>query len=373
MISSKCALCEIVITQDNDTKEHIIPNAIGGKKRVNGFICKKCNMVSGDKWESELAKQLNPLSLLFSIKRDRGVVPSQRFETKTGEKLILNVDGTLVQAKPVYTEKYLDNEDKININIQARDEKEAKNMLKGVKKKYPKFDIETALSRIQTNFKYCSDTLDMSFSLGGAESNRSMLKSVLALAVHAGVPVSCCTRVVDYLNNEKDDICFGYFYQYDLILNRPEGLPLHCVSVKACSKRKQIIGYIEYFGIQRLIVCLSNSYEGDDISSTYAIDLISGNEIALEVDLDITKDEVQQAVISKKFPSEEIESAFHTVMHIARKNDISREFERLINRIFDQTLSKYDIENNILTEEQVQSILDAVQLEIKPFIRHIVS
>ena len=32
MNSQKCALCDVEITDTNDTKEHLIPNAIGGRK-----------------------------------------------------------------------------------------------------------------------------------------------------------------------------------------------------------------------------------------------------------------------------------------------------------------------------------------------------
>lgn len=28
-----CALCDTVITNENNTEEHVIPNAIGGKKK----------------------------------------------------------------------------------------------------------------------------------------------------------------------------------------------------------------------------------------------------------------------------------------------------------------------------------------------------
>ncbi|GAL13836.1 hypothetical protein JCM19233_4843 [Vibrio astriarenae] len=79
MTHPKCALCDVEITEKNDTKEHLIPNAIGGRKKVKGFICENCNNASGDDWESELAKQLNPLSLFFGISRERGEAPPQLF------------------------------------------------------------------------------------------------------------------------------------------------------------------------------------------------------------------------------------------------------------------------------------------------------
>ena len=79
MASPICALCDMEITEKNDTKEHLIPNAIGGRKKIKGFICNSCNKASGDNWDSELAKQLNPFSLFFGITRERGEAPSQLF------------------------------------------------------------------------------------------------------------------------------------------------------------------------------------------------------------------------------------------------------------------------------------------------------
>ena len=142
MNQPNCALCDIIITDENDTKEHIIPNAIGGRKKVKGFICKACNNSTGNSWESELAKQFNPLSLLFSINRERGNVPSQLFETTAGEKLKLNVDGSMANDKPVYTETPL-GDNKVKINIQARDQKEKKSMLDVVQKIFNKKKIHT--------------------------------------------------------------------------------------------------------------------------------------------------------------------------------------------------------------------------------------
>ena len=100
MLTPQCALCDKEITEEKDTKEHLIPNAIGGRRKVKGFICKDCNSASGDTWESELAKQLNPLDLFFGIIRERGEVPSQLFETTDGDKLKLNLHGGMNIEKP---------------------------------------------------------------------------------------------------------------------------------------------------------------------------------------------------------------------------------------------------------------------------------
>lgn len=44
MSNNLCALCDTEITIDNDTREHVIPNAIGGRKKISGFICENCKI-----------------------------------------------------------------------------------------------------------------------------------------------------------------------------------------------------------------------------------------------------------------------------------------------------------------------------------------
>ena len=138
-----CALCDMEITR---YKEHVIPNAIGGRKKVKGFICKSCNSKSGAEWDSDLANKLHPFSLYFRIQREKGEVPAQSFNTTGGEEYILHADGSKSLLKPVYSEQKYENG--VKISIKARSDKERKKMLKGVIRKYsqiyPDHHIENA-------------------------------------------------------------------------------------------------------------------------------------------------------------------------------------------------------------------------------------
>ena len=53
-----CAFCAKEFTDSNTSKEHIIPNAVGGRKTVGSFICVDCNNLTGAAWDKELANQL---------------------------------------------------------------------------------------------------------------------------------------------------------------------------------------------------------------------------------------------------------------------------------------------------------------------------
>ncbi len=206
MPSKECALCDLPITNKNDSKEHLIPNAIGGRKRIAGFICTTCNSKSGEDWDAELASQLNPLSLFFGISRERGVVPSQVIETTGGGKVQLNPDGRMGLAKPTYEQAPHDSGIKISIN--ARSTKEAKKMLAGLKRKFPQIDLEKILADVKAQSHYPDDMIKFALSLGGHKAGRSIVKTCLALAVESGVNPKSCEAARGYLTKSDGEAMF---------------------------------------------------------------------------------------------------------------------------------------------------------------------
>ena len=63
-----CFLCDKNLNKNNDSKEHIIKNSIGGRRKVKGFICDSCNNKTGNEWDNEIDKLLGEYcSLLFQI------------------------------------------------------------------------------------------------------------------------------------------------------------------------------------------------------------------------------------------------------------------------------------------------------------------
>ncbi|BDM65098.1 hypothetical protein NFHSH190041_25500 [Shewanella sp. NFH-SH190041] len=209
-MAANCALCGQLITQDNDTKEHIIPNAIGGRKKVTGFICNTCNNKSGDTWENELAKQLNPLSLFFRISRERGNAPRQKFGMTDGNEIVLEHDGSMALPKPQYSENIVDG--KVHISIQARTVQEAKGMLKGVARKYPNANVDSFLDNPQIKSTYSPGMMEFNLSFGGHDAGRSIVKSALAVISDAKQSTAVCQHAIAYLTDQNAEACFGYYY-----------------------------------------------------------------------------------------------------------------------------------------------------------------
>lgn len=94
-----CALCgkEFGTPGVVDSREHIIPNSLGGQKKVTGIICDACNNRTGLDWDAVLADQLSFVSVLTNAKRDRGEQPCFEAKTQSGKTVRVHADGHLAR------------------------------------------------------------------------------------------------------------------------------------------------------------------------------------------------------------------------------------------------------------------------------------
>jgi len=356
-------LCDIEITDKNDTKEHIIPNAIGGRRKVSGFICDDCNNKSGSNWEAELAKQLNPLSLLFDVQRERGKAPSQIFGTSPGEKVKLHNDGQMEQVTPTYKETRTG--ERVHIHMTARNEKEARKRIKGVKKKYPDANIDW---QVKHEIRYSSEPINVNLSFGGLEVGRSLVKSALAVVFECGIDPHCCEEALGYLKHDAEP-CFGYFYSSDPIIDRPMGMPLHCIYVKGDPVEKLIIGYVEFFGYQRVALCLSSNYQGQSFEGCYAINPLDATEQNLKIQFSLTPDIVADCYDYKLIPEGSIQKALGYVLDSAIQRDYEREKRRVIDSAVQYGFENCGAEKGAeLTPEQHKKMYQLALEKMRPFL-----
>lgn len=361
-----CALCDVEIAEEIYSREHIIPNSIGGRKKVKGFICNQCNNKTGSQWDTELARQLNPLSLIFHIKRERGEPPSQTFDATNGEKLTLHHQGGMSPSKPEFKEEVQGG--KTTISIIARDAEEAKRILKGVKKKYPSADTGKFFNDAEVEFRYLDGMLNMSLEFGGPEAGRSIVKTVLALASHYGIAPGVCEHAVSYLRYDGVP-CFGYYYERDLVINRPSSVPLHCVAISGDPGTGLLLGYLEYYGVRRVVVCLSEKYSGEKISTNYSIDPTTGVEQEVSVDISLTIEGIAAAYNYEKCDSDSVANCFHQVMPRAIEASHERERDRVISHAIDFAFKNCGAEEGqILTEEHMRVLSGKLAEKITPYI-----
>lgn len=285
-----CWLCSNPLEGDHRTGEHVIPSAIGGRKEVFCFICRTCNGKRGSDWEAELAKQFLWFSSAAGVKRDRGGKhPDFKVQTATGEKLRLRADSVFVLDGHDVSVKDLG--DRMHATIRANDPKTINNLLKKLAHENPEFDFEKVICNTVSVDSYLDQPLSMGFRYGGPEGGRSMVKSSLALLSEVHVDKNVCGRALTYLLDPSPDAPspFCFFFDADLVVNRPEGHLFHCVSVIGQPQEGRILGYVEFFNFVRILIHIGDGYGGEAFQETYAIDPVAGKALDLSVDFGLVK------------------------------------------------------------------------------------
>ncbi|EPM73631.1 hypothetical protein A584_00385 [Pseudomonas syringae pv. theae ICMP 3923] len=359
-----CYLCSEPLTFQNDSGEHIIPNSIGGKREVKGFICGACNGAAGETWDSDLAKQFNKLALFFRVVRDRGENRSEVIETTAGEKLIYGKNSLKFFA-PVITQEVRGAG--IHLQISANNMKQAREILKGLKRTYPTLDAEKLLADATVQPKYPDGYFQFEFSFGGLSVGKSFVKSALALLSAIGIKPKICERANAYLLDDGEP-CFGYYYRpHDLIITRPVGMPIHCICVKGNKAARTIQAYLEYFGILRIVISLSADYEGDDFKHSYAIDPTKGEEFAVDFDLDFDELEIRKIYEYEFYDAQRALEC----MHAAVAPEIQRQQEQHQEEVFAK--AKSAIESRFAGSDHIdpEVFIDAYVESLMPYIQHL--
>lgn len=367
----KCALCPSILTLENKTKEHIIPNAIGGRKKTTSFICEPCNTKFGETWDAELAKQLNWLSLAVGISRERGEAPRQVVETISGDRFWLLSDGTFTPEKSSYAKQDIGTGIQISMTAQTIDE--AKKRLKGVARKYPTFDVQKALEELEIKTSFLDSPLHVNLQLGGAEAGRSLVKTAFAFASDCGVEHEQCERAYEYLTDENlKTFPYGFAYISDLVESRPSENIFHCVSLHADPKTRQIYSYIEYFGLFRVVVLLGESYDGLPRSECYSINPIDGSSANIQVK-NIGEVELAEIMAGRGFDQEKHKAAADYALPIILNRARSRTLEHFFRQGFEHAGKNLGIKDGEdIPPEKAKEFTTFMMEKLSPYLEHLV-
>ena len=184
----------------------------------------------------------------------------------------------------------------------------------------------------QEGSHYSSDPFEITFDFGGTGSGRSLVKSAVALVYDAGVDPRKYDLALNYLLNEEEEACFGYYYDSnnDFVINRPSNSPFHCVYVKGCSATSTLVGYIEFYSLWRLVLCLSESYVGHDFTNIYAVDPIKGKQMDISVNFDLPVWEIREAYEYKQYDVAVLREAISKVLDVVQEIGFKRAMDQAI-------------------------------------------
>lgn len=359
---TKCTLCHEKITTKNHSREHVIPQSIGGRLKVSGFICKRCNEQAGAEWDRPLFDQYQWFSVTLDIKRESGKSPGPiKVNTVDGRTFKLSSDGTMVPAIP--TKPTLADDGK-TISFSARDWKEARQQLSGLKRRFPQLDVDAVLGDAVETETMLDSPLIQSFEFGGVRELKSTVKTALAFAFKEKVDLRYCSAPIAYLNDQHTHGVAAMFYTRDPVVSRPSKTLSHIVGIQSDLTERRLLAYVEYFGVARFAVLLSEDYEGEPVHAAHAIDPTTGKEVQVSIDLKLSDDDLSAIKLGRPDFFDGFKRAMDDLTPLLMEKMADRRRERELTKIIQEGFAQSGAEpGSILNEQQFQRLSDYVSSE----------
>lgn len=267
-----CFICDVEITNKNDSKEHIFLNCIGGRKKVSGFLCAECNNRTGSEWDSEVDKHLSSLALQFKIKRERGDVPSKKIKCNDGKTIYCHADKI---SSDTIEHKVVDGK----LIVKGPSKKRVEQYVQMLEKRHG-FSLDYATSEFHKEYEYEHFDYTEHFHIPPLDSNfsKSIAKSAVSFFAKNKLDVNLCNVAKEYLVNNST-CCVNYAYDHEFDCTRPFAIPFHYI--KIFNENNKVYAYIELYGFIRYLVLLSDSYQGHRLNLEHALDPTTGDELDL--------------------------------------------------------------------------------------------
>lgn len=361
-----CYVCSKKITSQNETLEHIIINAAGGKLKSNRLICQDCNTKFGNDIDSALAKQINPLANMLMIKRERGE-PQPIIATRksTGEKYVFEVGGKPSLIKPIIEKSIEDN--KINFSISARSEEELKTILKGISKKNKSLDISEALKSAKWQEEYFNDQFHFKNEVGGKDVFRAVCKCAINYFIYKRGNPNQIHQLIPYIEG-KEDGNFVWLHYKDNLYDLTPDESFHAIQLIGDSKERILYCYVDYFNSYKYLVLLNENYTGHTMKETYCFDVINTKPIKRDVKANYNRETLLDFFINKDTnPFEAIKESFNHSIELSLKLQDNSQLDSILNRSVKNSLGKHP-KGAKITFEMANELREEMMKNLTPYI-----
>ena len=268
--------------------------------------------------------------------------------------------------KPTFDKNIVD--DKTHIKIRARSTSDLRKILSDFKRTRDEVDVEQLISLASPTEEYLQEPLHISHTFGDKLAGRSIIKSCLALAYDTGLSINECEHAAEYLVTDGR-ACFGYYNATDPILHRPNNTPLHCIYIFANPETGLILAYAEYFGFQKIVACLSSSYGGPTREGCYAINPLTGEELDIDVVLNLTKEDIAAIYDYKKLNYERARADLENTLAVWCEIDKNRAISRTVNIAIEYACSQMNLQpEGIIPEDRVSEFTNLVVRKMAPLL-----
>lgn len=271
-------LCGGCLNTKQLTYDHIIPQAIGGKLTVP--ICRDCHAKINPS-DTEVAKHLHQIAALLNVKRERKEhSPFRVQQVSTGDEF--DITATSVRRAHPIVKKNFDSNGRPVPDVTARSNAELSSILRGIERKYGSFkqNMEVRTERFSLGM------IEYKNTVGGRLFMRSIAKSaylLLASRIPAEkVSSKAFNSIREFVFEDIGTSLASFNFVHTKFMNKSRR-PLHGIAIHFDSKRRNIVGYVQLFGMLRFSVLIAQCipWQIDMADIKYCVDPVNGHEVPL--------------------------------------------------------------------------------------------
>lgn len=363
--SYECFICGIKLDSNNSSDEHILLNALGGHLHSPALLCKKCNSLIGSEYDDELSRELNYAASYLNVPRQRG--KNQVIHTSANEKYNLLPGGKPELKKPIVKTTKEDN--KGTIEFVARNEDEAKKILKNLAKKYPQINVDEVLHQMKMHREYLGRKISFNTSFHANKMFPSIIKSAIEYYLLCGGIQDNIRHLLPLLlgEGEVDKYC-KYFYPEDSWFEIADDEIMHMLYIKGSSTEKMLYGYVSYFGIIQCIVLLNDSYSGPEMECGYAYNVMTRAKREIEPRYGLSRNSILE-IIKRPYTElwEPMLSYGQVFMRKAENYRIKQQWELFLRTAWDRTIGQYP-EGTMITGEMMRELTNEFSIIASPWL-----
>lgn len=283
-------------SDDAESLEHIIPNALGGRLSSRRILTHKANQDLNSDIDVPFMKIFESFMARLNLKKDRKTTASTSALHIDSSKEVVVKDGRFFPRKPFY--------DKNKKTIYADSKKTGENYRKHLLKE--KIITEEDVVAI---FDDLAGEFSIDFKLDNRSFKRGLAKIAAGYAAFHGVSRENLKGVVDTEQKKfREQIVVAPSIPsspQEIIFEEASYLsdfyPIHSLVLCGNKSEKILYCYVELFSAFKWYVALDSQYEGEDMHEIYIYDVLGGREIDYKT---------YATSISKDFDFKKLESEY---------------------------------------------------------------
>lgn len=256
-----------------------------------------------------------------------------------------------------------------HFRIKAKDQKQAIQVLNGLKRKHPQIDVEKVLKESKIERGYTEGEFEFGITIGGDKAFRAVCKTAVNFFIHFGGESEEVAHLISYIQTGDDRNIVGFYYPTQEVIQKNANEIFHSIVIEGNPSEKVLYAYIEFFNAFRFIVLLNDNYQGPCKYFSYCFNVMSRSKAICGVKLNLSRHQIEYHLdVNRNNHKEQLINEHRKLLQIIMKKKNKEFRNEMIKRGVEKFFGKYP-EVEIITEEMIKELVDSVMEELSPWLK----